>query len=261
MPEIIINGPVGRLEARYHQADTQDAPVALILHPHPLQGGSMNNKVTYLTYQAFAQKGFTVMRFNFRGVGRSEGSYDEGEGELNDAATILDWLQAFRPNARSFWVSGFSFGAWIGMQLLMRRPEVRGFISVAPPANMYDFSFLAPCPISGMIVHGDRDDIVPSDSVRLLIEKLSKQRGITITYQLVEEAGHFFKEHMLELNQHILNYLDGAILREQEPLKFIEKKGSSAFQEDATAYETLDDFDDFENDDDEMSEIHYATGE
>ena len=114
--------------------------------------------------------------------------------------------------------------------------------------------------VMAMIVHGDRDDIVPSDSVRLLIEKLSKQRGITITYQLVEEAGHFFKEHMLELNQHILSYLDGAILREQEPLKFIEKKGSSAFQEDA-AYDTLDDFDDFENDDDEMSEIHYATGE
>lgn len=253
MPELIINGPAGRLEGRYHQASASDAPVALILHPHPLHGGSMNNKVTYLTYQAFVQKGFTVMRFNFRGVGRSEGVYDEGEGELSDAATFLDWLQAFRPNARSFWVSGFSFGAWVGMQLLMRRPEVRGFISIAPPANMYDFSFLAPCPISGMIIHGSQDDIVPPESVKLLIEKLSKQRGITITHDIISGAGHFFKEHMLELNQQILQYLDGAILREQEPLRYIEKKGTFASQDDkdlddSDAFSDLEDFDD-ENDD------------
>ncbi|HQS83602.1 MAG: alpha/beta hydrolase [Alphaproteobacteria bacterium 16-39-46] len=259
MPEIIINGPVGRLEGRYHLAPNLDAPVALILHPHPLHGGSMNNKVTYLTYQAFAQKGFTVMRFNFRGVGRSEGVYDEGEGELGDAATLLDWLQAFRPNARSFWVSGFSFGAWIGMQLLMRRPEVRGFISIAPPANMYDFSFLAPCPVSGMIVHGNRDDIVPPDSVKLLIEKLSKQRGITISHNVIEGAGHFFKEHMLELNQQILSYLDGADLREQEPFRYLEKKGSTHSSETTDQEENLLDFDDLEEDDeDDEDDLKYA---
>ncbi len=258
MPEIIINGPAGRLEGRYQLAPALDAPVALILHPHPLHGGSMNNKVTYLTYQAFAQKGFTVMRFNFRGVGRSEGTYDEGEGELSDAATLLDWLQAFRPNARSFWISGFSFGAWIGMQLLMRRPEVRGFISIAPPANMYDFSFLAPCPVSGMILHGNKDDIVPADSIKLLIEKLSKQRGITISHNVIEGAGHFFKEHMLELNQQILSYLDGAALREQEPMRYIEKKGASALVETGSQEEDLGDFDDLEEDEDEDDDLKYA---
>ena len=250
MPEIIINGPAGRLEGRYHQASTQDAPVALILHPHPLHGGSMNNKVSYLTYQAFAQKGFTVMRFNFRGVGRSEGIYDNGEGELSDAAAILDWLQAFKPNARSFWVSGFSFGAWIAMQLLMRRPEVRGFVSVAPPANMYDFSFLAPCPVSGIIIHGSSDDIVPSDSVKLLIEKLSKQRGITITHEIINGAGHFFKDHMFLLNQGILNYLDSAILREQEPLRYLDKKNVQT----SVMEETLLDLPEFDEDEDEDDE-------
>ncbi len=141
MPEIILNGPAGRIEARYLPSPDPKAPVAIILHPHPRHGGSMNNKVTYLTYQSFVEKGFTVLRFNFRGVGKSEGTYDDGEGELSDAAAIIDWFQTFRPNARSFWVAGFSFGAWIGMQLLMRRPEIRGFISIAPPANLYDFSF------------------------------------------------------------------------------------------------------------------------
>ena len=144
MAEIVLSGPEGRIEAKYHKSYKKDAPVALILHPHPLHGGTMNNKVTYTTYQAFVQKGFNVLRFNFRGVGKSQGIFDNGEGELSDAAAALDWLQGENRNAPSFWVSGFSFGAWIAMQLLMRRPEIEGFVAVSPPANMYDFNFLAP---------------------------------------------------------------------------------------------------------------------
>lgn len=132
-----------------------------MLHPHPQHGGTMNNKVVYALYQTFVARGFSTLRFNFRGVGRSQGTYTGGEGELSDAATALDWLQTYNPNARYCWIAGFSFGAWIGMQLLMRRPEITGFVSVAPPANMFDFSFLAPCPASGLVVQGDQDDIVP----------------------------------------------------------------------------------------------------
>ena len=93
MPEVIINGPEGRLECRYMPAESPDAPTALILHPEPDKGGTMNNRVTYALYQHFQSRGFAVMRFNFRGVGRSQGTYDSGEGELSDAATAMDWLQ------------------------------------------------------------------------------------------------------------------------------------------------------------------------
>jgi hypothetical protein len=95
---------------------------------------------------------FPTIRFNFGGVGKSDGIFDNGEGELSDAACILDWLQQYNTNSKICWVAGFSFGAWIGMQLLMRRPELNGFVSVSPPANMRDFSFLAPCPSSGLII-------------------------------------------------------------------------------------------------------------
>jgi len=135
MPEVIFPGPDGRLEGRYH--------------PH----------------YAFYNMGFTVLRFNFRGVGRSQGEYDQGVGELSDAASALDYLQAMNPNAKHCWVAGFSFGAWIGMQLLMRRPEISGFISAAPPAN--------------------------------LVGKLHEQKGITITHEVIEGSGHFFEnDHM-----------------------------------------------------------------
>ena len=144
MPEVIFAGPDGRLEGRYHPQKDRDAPIAIVLHPHPAYGGTMNNKVVYNLHYAFYNLGFTVLRFNFRGVGRSQGEYDQGIGELSDAASALDYLQAMNQNSKQCWVAGFSFGAWIGMQLLMRRPEITGFVSVAPPANLYDFSFLAP---------------------------------------------------------------------------------------------------------------------
>ena len=159
MPEVIFNGPAGRIEGRYHHNKTPNAPVALVLHPHPQFGGTMNNSVTLALFQTFLERGFSVMRFNFRGVGRSQGTFDSGIGELSDAASALDWLQAQNPDAGQCWIGGFSFGAWIAMQVLMRRPEIEGFISVAPQANMYDFSFLAPCPSSGLILNGGADQV------------------------------------------------------------------------------------------------------
>ena len=207
MPDVIFNGPEGRLEGRYQHSKTPTAPIALMLHPHPQHGGTMNNKVIYNLYHAFARQGFSVLRFNFRGVGRSQGVYDRGEGELSDAASALDWLQSINENASACWIAGFSFGAWIGMQLLMRRPEIAGFVSVAPPANQYDFSFLAPCPSSGLVVQGSRDEIVPEAAVAKLVDKLSQQRGITIDYRVVPGANHFFTEQMDELNGHVEDYL------------------------------------------------------
>ena len=109
------------------------------------------------------------------------------------------------------WVAGFSFGAWIGMQLLMRRPEITGFVSVSPPANMYDFSFLAPCPASGLITHGDQDDIVPQDSVTDLIAKLAKQKDVIIDFQVLKGATHFYNDHLEELEQTTTTYLDRRI--------------------------------------------------
>ncbi len=207
MPEIIFNGPAGRLEGRYHPAPNPEAPVALVLHPHPQHGGTMNNKIAYALYRCFMDQGFSVLRFNFRGVGKSEGSYDEGEGELADAAAALDWLQANHPNTKGFWMAGFSFGAWIGMQLLMRRPEFQGFVSVSPPAGKYDFNFLAPCPVSGHIIQGDKDDIVDHTAVQKLADKLNGQKGITIDYKVINGAGHFFEQHLPALCHAVQGYI------------------------------------------------------
>jgi hypothetical protein len=207
MQEVIITGAAGRLEGRYQHGKAQPAPIALVLHPHPQHGGTMNNRVVQQLFLSFQRHGFSVLRFNFRGVGRSQGTFDAGLGELADAASALDWMQAINPNTPGCWVAGFSFGAWIGMQLLMRRPEITGFISVAPPANMYDFSFLAPCPSSGLIAHGRADRVVPEADIQRLVARLSSQRGIKIDYAKIEGANHFFDDKLAELGEVVDGYL------------------------------------------------------
>ena len=208
MPDVIFPGPEGRLEGRFSPPPRPRAPVALILHPHPQGGGTMNDRITQALYKTFVRRGFATLRFNFRGVGRSQGVFDNGIGELSDAASALDWVQSIHPEAQTTWIAGFSFGAWIGMQLLMRRPEIRGFISVAPPANMYDFTFLAPCPSSGIIVNGLGDEIVTSASVVKLVEKLRTQKGITVHHDEIPKANHFFEHELEQLMKSVDNYLD-----------------------------------------------------
>src|SRR3954465_12936042 len=208
MPEVIFPGPEGRLEGRFHPGTRPRAPVALILHSHPQAGGTMNNKLVQLLYQTFVKRGFATLRFNFRGVGKSQGVFDNGIGELSDAASALDWVQSIHPEAETTWVAGVSFGAWIGMQLLMRRPEIRGFISIAPPANMYDFSFLAPCPSSGIIIQGEADEVVTPSAVQKLGDKLRTQRHIPIHHELIPGANHFFANELDLLMKSVDSYLD-----------------------------------------------------
>lgn len=212
MPEVIFNGPDGRIEGRYHQSENKQAPAALILHPHPLYGGTMNNKVVYALFNAFKQSGFSVLRINFRGVGRSQGKFDNGVGELADAATALDWLQLQNPDVSSFWISGFSFGAWIAMQLMMRRPEIQAFAVAAPPVNKFDFSFLSPCPSHGIVVQGEQDSIVSEEAVAEFVDKLSKQKNTNIDYQIVFGADHFFREKTDELIEVVQQYVSQKIL-------------------------------------------------
>lgn len=211
MPEVILTGAAGRLEASSSAGKTPNAPIALILHPHPKAGGHMNNAVTVQLFRVFMKRGFATLRFNFRGVGKSQGEFDSGIGELADAATALDWLQATNPTASQCWVAGYQFGAWIGMQLLMRRPETDGFISVSPPTNVYDFSFLAPCPASGLFLHGTADQVASPAEVERVVAKLRTQKGISIAYDLVEGASHYWSEHIEDVERHVGAYVDGRL--------------------------------------------------
>ena len=207
MVNLLISGPEGKIEAKYNHNNNVNSPIVLILHPDPSRGGTMDTKVIFELYKIFVKNGFSTIRFNFRGVGKSDGSFDDGEGELSDAASVLDWLQQYNTNSNKCWVAGFSFGAWVAMQLLMRRPEIDGFVCVSPPANIRDFSFLAPCPSSGLILHGDKDYIASYDSTKILSEKLQKQKKADIIFKSIKGADHFYENYKKELTSTVDNYI------------------------------------------------------
>lgn len=219
MPEVYFNGPAGRIEGRYTESKDPKAPIALVLHPNPLYGGTMNNKVVYNVYKTLVENDFTVLRINFRGVGRSVGKFDEGVGEMMDAATALDWLQLNNPLANFNLIAGFSFGAWVAMQLIMRRPEITNFLAVSPPVNKYDFSFLSPCPIPGLIIQGDKDSVVSEESVHDLSQKLSKQKSVKVEYRMISGADHFFRDKIDKLNQEMDDYFRSAFSHQAAKVK------------------------------------------
>ena len=190
--EIFIPGPAGRLEAKYFKSNNNTSPIALVLQPHPQYGGTMNNRVVVDTFNIFIENNFSVCRVNFRGVGKSDGEFDNGLGELADAAASLDWLERENFDNSQCWIAGFSFGSLIAMQLLMRRPEINRFVAISPQPNVYDFSFLSPCPTSGLMIYGNKDELVPLNNINELNNRLSAQKGINVEFQSVLNANHFF---------------------------------------------------------------------
>ena len=150
---------------------------------------------------------FSVCRVNFRGVGKSDGEFDNGQGELADAAAALDWLERENFDNSQCWVSGFSFGSLIAMQLLMRRPEINRFIAISPQPNVYDFSFLSPCPTSGLVVCGKKDELVPAEYITELDKRLSAQKGIKVEFNAISEANHFFSKTSDSLIKHLDKYI------------------------------------------------------
>ena len=198
MPSVTIAGPVGSLEGRFHRAASPDAPIALVLHPNPKFGGTMNTLVVYSLFTVFQDAGFSVLRFNFRGVGRSVGGFTGGPGELADAQAAWAWLRAECPQAKASWVAGFSFGSWIGLQLLMNEGGFKSFVAVAPPANNLDFSFLTEWRTAGLIAHGTADQLVPEEAVKQLVAK-PRAAGVTVDYAPIAGAGHFFDPGQEEL--------------------------------------------------------------
>ncbi|MDR0485085.1 MAG: alpha/beta hydrolase [Alphaproteobacteria bacterium] len=205
--QVNVNSASGRLEGIYKKSEQPNAPCVLLLHPHPLYGGNMHNKVVYLMEKAFLANGFSTLRFNFRGVGNSEGAYGDGVEEIIDASTCCDWIQENEPTSTSFWVAGFSFGAYIAIQIMMRRIEVNRFVAIGSPANMFDMSFIYPCPTNGLFVHADKDTVAPIKEAEKIIKKAIRTKDKEIEYKIIKNADHFYNNHQEELYKVLDNYI------------------------------------------------------
>ena len=191
MTEILINGSQGKLQGFYKHSENS-SNIGLVLHPRNCLENSMDNNIVSSLFESFSSNNFSTLKINFRGINKSEGEIEEdGLGELSDAATALDWLQKQNQDTNNSWIAGIDFGAWIGSQLLMRRPEVIGFINVATPIKDFDFSFLSPCPASGLIIHPSKQIDIEEKNVSALVKKLATQKKIKINYKKINSDINF----------------------------------------------------------------------
>ena len=184
-----LPGPAGRLQALYQPGEA-GRPAVLICHPHPQYGGTMRNKVVYWMGRAFEDMGCSVLRFNFRGVEQSEGVWDDGFGETDDAAAALDWLHA-RHRDSPLWLAGFSFGCFAGLKAAHTDQRVECMFAVAPAVNLWSFDFLDQEKRPVAVVAGTADEIVPFDAVRTWCDGHAFVR-----LHAIAGAGHFFPAHM-----------------------------------------------------------------
>jgi alpha/beta superfamily hydrolase len=199
---LFIPSPHGQLEAIVKAPRGPLRGAALVLHPHPLFGGTMHNKVVFRAAAALNDAGLLVLRINFRGVGQSTGEHDEGRGERDDARAGLDYLVENYPG-QEITLCGFSFGARVGLEVGIVDPRVRRLISIGTPVDKYDFGFLEECRKPILFVQGDRDEFGRVEHLRELVPKIPAP----VQLKVIEGAGHFFDDQLEELKAAITEWV------------------------------------------------------
>ena len=190
-----LEGPAGRIEALLQEHEGREHRLAaLVCHPHPLYGGTLHNKVVHRAASVLHGLGAAVLRFNFRGVGKSEGVHDRGIGELEDARAALAFLRARHPGAR-LWVAGFSFGSWVAARLAAEEGDVKQLVLIAPPARTQDFSVLITAGVPKLAITGTADDVAPLDAVKTVFPDWAEPKVLVE----VEGATHFFDRQLGDL--------------------------------------------------------------
>ncbi|MEI6458995.1 MAG: alpha/beta fold hydrolase [Pseudomonadota bacterium] len=203
MPErIALPGPVGVLESVLEVPLGHDGRVALICHPHPLFGGTLQNKVVHTTARALQERGIATLRFNFRGVGASAGTFDDGRGETDDALAAADWLTARYP-ASPLILAGFSFGAYVAYRVATESP-VQRLYTIAPPIRRFDFGSQRVPTMPWLVIQGDQDELVEYSSVVTWMASVVPKPHLAT----IAGAEHFFHGRLNELKIVVQEFLD-----------------------------------------------------
>lgn len=196
--EIIIKGPVGQLEAIVAPPSAEKAKIMVIIcHPHPLYGGTMENKVVTTAGRAFHDLGLWHIRFNFRGIGKSNGQYDEAKGEIEDLLAVMAWTKENFPDYE-IWLAGFSFGSYIAMQAALREP-ITQLITIAPAINLFSFADADKLKSPWLLLVAEQDELVPIADVKNWLSQLKRP----IQTIIFPQASHFFHGKLVELREEL----------------------------------------------------------
>jgi alpha/beta superfamily hydrolase len=197
--EVFFDGGACRLEGLY--ASQEGTKGVVVTHPHSLMGGTMHNNVVAAVAETFYQKGFATLRFNFRGVGRSEGDFDNGDGERQDITRALAFLR--EQGAHEIILAGYSFGAWVGSRLFPGHEDCDDFIMISPPIDFLRFDFSEVKGRCGLIICGDSDQFCPRNQLQSVAAELDCR------LEIIPYADHFYLGREHELRDRLALYLDG----------------------------------------------------
>jgi alpha/beta superfamily hydrolase len=192
---LLLDGPAGALEVAVDRSDAATLPaVAIICHPLPIEGGTMHNKVVTMLARSLRELGLDTVRFNFRGTGNSEGSFDDGVGEADDLRAVATWVRAQRPEA-ALWLAGFSFGAYVSLRMAAElQPSM--LISIAPPVRRsWDFDSLVPPTCPWLVIQGEADEVVDPQAVFDWIDTMRDPPDLV----RMPGTGHFFHRKLMDL--------------------------------------------------------------
>lgn len=211
--KVFIAGSAGALEGIYYHSVRPVEVAALLVHSSPKEyentryNGNMNERVMKYLFYVCKLRQISVLRFNLRGVGNSEGVFQDLQHGMEDASVCFDWLQECNPNAKKFWLMGYSSGSWIAAQIAMRRPTTSGFVCVRPKAGKSDFGFLAPLS-PGLMIHAGRDSMLRSSQIEALKGLTKKKCKDTVEHFTIPEADETFKEDTRDLVKKVDKFLD-----------------------------------------------------
>jgi alpha/beta superfamily hydrolase len=201
---LFLDGPAGKLEALLNAGVPGATHAGLVCHPHPLYGGTMHNKVVFHAMKALRSFGFPVLRFNFRGAGRSQGTHDEGRGEMDDVRAALDWLE--REFRLPIVFAGFSFGASVGLRACCPDARVVALVSLGTPAvfdgRAHRFRFLEGCAKPKLFISGTHDDFGPPGVLEEIVERAAEPKRLVRV-----EGDHYFAGHLTKVGQVIEEWL------------------------------------------------------
>lgn len=200
---LFIPASHGRLEAILKEPASEPRGVALVCHPHPLGQGTMHNKVVYRAAAGLLEAGLVTLRFNFRSVGNSTGTHDDGDGERQDVKDALDYLTANYPNLEVT-LAGFSFGSRVGTEVALNDERIIRLISIGTPVDKYDFSYLKACRKPILFVHGGSDEFGALESLKPLVAEVAENTDAKLV--VFENCGHFFDKHLNELKDAIRDW-------------------------------------------------------
>ena len=207
--DVFFNGKNGyRIEGSYYHQANLTSPSVIIAPPDPRYGGNIKNQIIKILMEVFIECGFSVLAINYRGIGKSEGTFKSKEDAVEDISIALDWLEQQNKQSSYFWIAGYSFGGWVASNIAIRRPDIETFVLVSPLIKNYNFDFIFPSLCGGGVFCGDSDEFYSVENAISFVDKMNESKQDMVKLVFIKNAGHLYKDCTRQLKKELTDFIN-----------------------------------------------------